>query len=206
MMLLHSRAALLLAIGLLLAACSSPPPLPRLSDHAVILAFGDSLTYGTGAARDASYPAELARLSGHAVVNAGVPGEVTAAGLKRLAEVLDEVSPELIILCHGGNDMIRKTGMAAAAGNLRAMIRLAQQRGISVILLAVPKPGIMVSPPEFYAQIAGEMNVPVEEDVIADVLTERDLKSDAIHPNAAGYRIIAGAVYALMQQAGAVEP
>lgn len=189
---------------MLLTACSSQPPLSPLSSDAVILAFGNSLTHGTGAAKEQSYPAVLEQLSGYRVVNRGIPGEVTAQGLKRLPQVLDEVQPELMILCHGGNDMIRKTGMAAAADNLRAMIRLAQERNIPVVLLAVPKPGVLLAPPDFYEEVAEEMGVPIEEDVIADVLAERGLKSDTIHPNAAGYRIMAEAVYSLLKDTGAL--
>lgn len=193
-----------IAAIMLLASCSSQPQLPGLSQDAVILAFGDSLTYGTGASRQQSYPAVLERLSGHRVVNMGIPGEVTAQGLKRLPDVLDEVEPELMVLCHGGNDMIRKTGMDAAADNLRQMIRLAQERNISVILLAVPKPGVLISPPDFYEQVAKEAGVPIEEDVISEVLSERGYKSDAIHPNAEGYALMAEAVFRLMGETGAL--
>lgn len=193
-----------MALLLVLAACGSQPQLPKLSSDAVILAFGDSLTYGTGAVREQSYPAVLGSLTGLEVFNRGVPGEVTALGLKRLPDVLYEVQPDLMILCHGGNDMIRKTGMEAAADNLRKMIRLAQGQGVSVILLAVPRPGLMVEPPEFYSQLAEEMGVPIEEEVIAEILSDRSLKSDAIHPNAKGYRLMAEAVFELMQEVGAL--
>jgi len=192
------------ALFLLLVACSSQPPLPQLGPDATILAFGDSLTYGTGVEAAQSYPAVLSRLTGLDVINAGVPGEVTPEGLQRLPEVLQEVEPQLLILCHGGNDMLRKRDLKVAADNLRRMVRLAQQQGISVLLIAVPQPGLLLSPPQFYEQVAGEMNVPIETGVLSDILSERSLKSDTIHPNAKGYRLMAEAVFNLMREAGAI--
>ncbi len=189
---------------LLLTTCSSQPELPRLAPDATILAFGNSLTYGSGAKERESYPAVLSRLTGFDVVNAGIPGEVTSAGLARLPDLLDEVQPQMMILCHGGNDMLGKRDMNRMADNLRSMIRMARQRDVMVILIAVPQPGLLLSPPELYRRVADEMNVPVEMDVLSDVLSERSMKSDTIHPNAQGYRKIAKAIFQLMEDAGAV--
>lgn len=121
---------LLLAItaGALLTACSSDAKSSRLAGDAVILAFGDSLTFGTGASPAESYPAVLESLVGRRVVNSGVPGEVTADGLSRLPEVLEKEKPALMILCHGGNDLLRRLDQRQTAKNLRKMIRLAQKR------------------------------------------------------------------------------
>ncbi|MDP2252857.1 MAG: GDSL-type esterase/lipase family protein, partial [Thiobacillus sp.] len=92
----------------LLAACDRVPTLPKLDSHDVIVAFGDSLTHGTGASADTAYPAVLASLTGLAVINAGVPGDTTSSGLARLPAVLEEHRPRLVLLCLGGNDMLRK--------------------------------------------------------------------------------------------------
>lgn len=176
----------------------------RLADDAVVLAFGDSLTYGTGAAKDDSYPAQLERGIQRKVVNAGVPGETSGAGLERLAEVLEEVRPALLILCHGGNDFLRKMDEARAASNVRAMIAMAREKDIPVVLLATPKPTLPPSVPAFYRQIAEETGVGFEESVVKKVLTDRDLKSDLVHPNAEGYRLIAKALEKMLRRSGAV--
>jgi len=157
-----SLVPLLMAIvtSAFLMACSSNAKLPHLASDAVLLAFGDSLTFGTGAALTESYPAILERLVGRRVVNSGVAGEVTGEGLSRLPGVLEKEKPALLILCHGGNDLLRRLNQQQTASNLRAMIRLARERGIAVIIIAVPSPGLSLSPPQFYREIATEMKIP----------------------------------------------
>lgn len=200
---LHFCCALLLA-ALLVGCGNKTPAVPSLDKEDVVLAFGDSLTFGTGAAPSESYPAQLAALIGRNVVAHGVPGEISADGLARLPAVLDEVKPKLLLLCHGGNDFLRKQSESVAAANVRAMVKLARDRGIAVVLIATPKPGLSISPPDFYADIAKEFSIPIEGDVLADVLKDNAMKSDLVHPNAAGYREIATRVAALLKKAGAV--
>ena len=193
-----------LLLALLVAGCSDRPKLERLPGDAVILAFGDSLTFGTGAAEQESYPAQLERLIGRRVVRAGVPGEVTAQALARLPAALDEHSPRLLVLCIGGNDFLRRLGNAQAERNVREMVKLARSRGIGVLLLGTPEPGFTVTPPKFYATIAKEYAVPYEEGVIGQVLKDSALKADPIHPNSRGYRIIAERVAETLKQNGAI--
>lgn len=203
---IHARIPFLLTslIALWLAACSGSPQLPKLPAGGVILAFGDSLTYGTGAAGSESYPADLARLSGHPVVNAGVPGEISATGAARLPALLDRVQPALLILCHGGNDMLQRLDPAAMERNLRAMVAAAQRRDIPVVLIGVPKPGLLLTTAKAYERVAGETHVPIEDDILADILRKRALKSDLVHPNAQGYRLMASTIYALLKAKGAI--
>ena len=199
------NAAILLLLAFALAGCGgSTPKLSKLSADAVVLAFGDSLTFGTGAQPEASYPAVLEQLIGRKVWSAGVPGEVSADGLARLPTALDDYQPRLLILCHGGNDFLRKLGDAQAAENLRAMIRLARERGIDVMLVAVPKPGLFPSPPDFYAEIAKEFRLPYEDAALKAILRDNELKSDIAHPNAKGYAKLAEAVAAALKKSGAL--
>ena len=196
-------AHLLLLVGL--AACStSTPPLPQLAPDAVVLAYGDSLTYGTGAGGDQSYPAVLERLVRRRVINGGVPGELSGDGAKRLPALLDEHRPQLLILCHGGNDLLRKRDADNIETNLRTMIGLARERNIPVVLVGVPRPGLLLSVPDFYRKIAREFGLPLEAEVLPQIEGDRALKSDSIHPNADGYRLLAQRIYALMRSAGAV--
>lgn len=192
-------------LSVLLAACSRELPLPPLADDAVILAFGDSLTHGTGARPEQSYPAVLEELSGRRVINAGVPGEMTAAGLARLPDVLEEYRPQLLILCLGGNDMLRKRDSAAIAQNIERMVRLSREQGVPVLLLGVPRPALfgLDSEPLYYA-LAERLQVALEADVIPEVLADNGLKADPIHPNADGYRVIAEGIYRKLQDSGAL--
>jgi len=188
------------------SACGNPAPplLRKLPGDATVLAFGDSLTFGTGATVDESYPSRLGTLIGRHVVRAGVPGEVSESGLERLPGALEEHAPKLLILCHGGNDFLRKLPKDKAAENVRAMIRLAKSRGIDVALIGTPEPGFGVAPPAFYAEIAKEFGIPYEGEVLGRVLKDKALKSDLVHPNAQGYRLIAEKVAELLRKAGAV--
>ena len=189
---------------LFLAACERAPTLPKLNSHDVIVAFGDSLTHGTGAGTNDAYPAVLASLTGRTVINAGVPGDTTASALQRLPEVLAEHQPRLVLLCLGGNDMLRKHSAAATENNLRLLVQTIRASGAGVVLIGVPEPKLFGGAPDFYARIAEDMRLPLEEDVFNDVLKDNRLKSDAIHANAAGYRVVAERLAEFLRETGAL--
>ncbi len=203
---IFSKYSLLLSIIILITSgCGEKTTLlSSLANDSVILAFGDSLTHGYNVSRNESYPAKLEVLTGIRVINAGVSGEVTRQGLQRLPKVLDESHPELMILCHGGNDLLRKMDLKEMESNIRSMIQLSLDRGIPVVLLGVPKPGIFLSSFDIYEEIANSMNVVFIEDLISDILGNKSLKSDSVHPNSKGYNMMAEGIYSLLLDKDAI--
>lgn len=189
---------------LLLAACNRAPTLPRLGPHDVIVAFGDSLTHGTGASEETAYPAVLASLSGRTVINAGVPGDTTASGLQRLPAVLAEYRPRLVLLCLGGNDMLHQQPAAAIESNLRRLVQTIRASGADVVLIGVPEPRLFGGAPDFYARIARDLQLPLEQDAFNGVLKDARLKSDPVHANAAGYRQVAERLDEFLKKTGAL--
>ncbi|MGZ8201418.1 MAG: GDSL-type esterase/lipase family protein [Methylosarcina sp.] len=199
---------ILIALPLLvLASCSKSPaaPLSKLPDQAVILAFGDSLTYGTGATPKHDYPSLLAERTALKVINAGRPGEISGYGVKRLPALLDRHQPDLLILIHGGNDMLRRIPAEQTADNLKQMITMAHERRIGVVMLGVPTPNIFwLSSAGFYQTLAETMEVPVDLDTLPEVLADHTLKSDLVHPNDRGYERIATQIHGLLVDSGAL--
>lgn len=187
-----------------LAACDRAPTLPKLNSHDVIVAFGDSLTHGTGASTSDAYPAVLAALTGRTVINAGAPGDTTSSGLERLPAVLDEYKPRLVLLCLGGNDMLRKQPEAATENNLRLLVKTIRSSGAEVVLIGVPEPKLFGGTPDFYSRLAEDMRLPLEQDVFNEVLKDNRLKSDPIHANAAGYRVVAERLAEFLRETGAL--
>ncbi|MFI3220370.1 MAG: GDSL-type esterase/lipase family protein [Methylococcales bacterium] len=206
------KKTLLLILLILLTACSkSEKVFDKLPADAVILAFGDSLTYGTNVNEEQSYPSVLEQLSSHSVINSGAVGELSADGLKRLPAVLDEEHPQLLVLIHGGNDILRRIPHEQIAANLTAMIAEAKKRNIKVVMLGVPALQLFSAVGLFslesdplYQQVAEAEKVPIDLKSLPEIISRRELKSDQVHPNAQGYQRLADAVFTLLKNTGAL--
>lgn len=203
------RAWLAAAGALALAACGRREQrAAALPPGAPVLALGDSLTFGTGAAPEAAYPAELARLTGWTVVNAGVPGDTSADVLARAPALLQQHGPALVLLGAGGNDFLRRQPEAATRANLTAIVTACRGAGAQVLLIAVPRPSAAaaafgaLTDHALYGELAESLGLPLLRQAWAEVLGDAALRSDAIHANAAGYAEFARRLQATARAVG----
>ena len=166
-----------------------------------ILAFGDSLTYGYNVDSDKNYPSVLSNLLQSEVINAGVNGELTKDGLERLPKLLKKYKPQILILCEGGNDLIRSKKMSDIKENLSKMIELAQKQKIFVVLIGVPYLEYLTyQTADIYNELATQYNIPIENKALEQILNDKSLKVDEVHPNAKGYEILSNALANLITE------
>lgn len=195
-----------LAMALLVAGCGKPKvaALPR---GATVLALGDSLTYGTGATPETSYPSHLASATRWTVVNGGIPGDTAQQGCDRLAPLLDEHRPALVLVFLGGNDFLRMRPPAALKDGLQRCITAARAAAIPLVLLAVPTLGLSgFSDASLYGEFAKAANVAIASPGLGALLRDDALRADAIHLNGDGYRALATNVAGELRRLGYLSP
>ncbi|MDR0575948.1 MAG: arylesterase [Candidatus Accumulibacter sp.] len=194
--------------GIALAACGGRPKYGAFAPGSRVLAFGDSVTHGTGAAPGEDWPARLADLTGWQIVNAGVPGDTAQAGKSRIQPLLDEHKPALVVIEIGGNDFLRRRPASAVKQDLKALIDAARSSGARALLIGVPELSLMAvvagkpADSPIYGELGKEEGVPVIPDVFSGILSRPELCADRIHPNAAGYRRMADEIHAALKQLG----
>ncbi|PPC88194.1 MAG: arylesterase [Methylotenera sp.] len=201
-------AALCILLMTIIAACSQPEKFSAIPKGATVLILGDSLSYGTGAKEAEDYPTLLAQATGWKIINEGIPGDTTAGGLERLPELLTQYQPQLLIVELGGNDFLRQLPQSQTTANLKAILALAKAHNLQTVMVAIPEfnalraaVGNLTDHP-MYELICNEVGTPLIKDVFSDVLSDRNLKADQIHPNAAGYLITSQKMYEALQDLG----
>lgn len=174
-----------------------------------VVALGDSLTAGLGLSQEEAYPALLQKRIdaaglGFEVVNAGVSGDTSAGGVRRLDWVLSG-DTRVLIVALGANDGLRGLPVEQMKNNLETIISRAKARSIEVILAG------MEAPPNFGPEYTAEFR-----NAFRDLAREHDLvfvpflldkvagqsqlnQGDGIHPNAQGAEILAGTVWAVLE-------
>jgi acyl-CoA thioesterase-1 len=188
--------SLLITTAFALASCSNHDDVIKLKNDATIVAFGDSLTYGYGAASsDDTYPNKLEKIIGYSVINEGINGDTAQAGVKRIRSVVQEHNPDLVIVSLGGNDMLRKQDKNLEE-NLSKIVDYLISRNIQVVLLAEPQPSMAflvssLNDAEVYQKVANKYNIPLIENVFSKYLADYKYKSDTIHLNSKGYEMVA---------------
>ncbi|MDR1285453.1 MAG: arylesterase [Campylobacteraceae bacterium] len=184
--------SILCAIFLLLFLIMRNSDKRDISSDALVLAFGDSITQGYGAKDDESYPSQLSKILNMQVINSGISGEVSSSGLARLSSVLAQYKPKIVILCHGGNDILRKQDLRLAKQNLAKMIELIRDNNAQIVLLGVPTlKGFGIDTASFYDELANEYDLIYDDETLEKIIKTPSLKSDQIHPNKDGYLLLA---------------
>lgn len=157
----------------------------------IIICFGDSLTFGTGATTGMDYPAQLARMIGKPVVNKGISGDTTASARRRLNRDVLSANPATVLITLGGNDLKNGVSKNVAFSNLKYIVETIQQRGAKVIIGGLKFPGMDRGFAKGYEALAKQTGATLVPNIFAGIFDNLDLMSDPIHPNNAGYRIIA---------------
>jgi acyl-CoA thioesterase I len=192
-----------------LAACGrKPAKLAALPAGATVLALGDSITFGTGASPQASYPAVLAGLTGWNVVNAGVPGDISSAALARLPDLLQQHTPALVLVSIGGNDFLRRVPPDSTRANIRGICKQARDAGAQVVLVGIPEASALAAAARslgdhaMYEELATELKLPLHAGGWSRVLSDPALRSDPIHGNAQGYEAFASGLAQRLRELG----
>lgn len=202
---LSRRSFLLFAAALSLSACGRGGSQPfKLTKNTKILALGDSLTMGQGAPKGQDYPSVLAELTGCTVINSGIGGNRTSDVLLRLPQALAH-KPDAVLLCLGVNNFLHKVPEEQTVTQMGEIIGKIMDSGAAVILLAAPYMKFdrldepMADAP-IYKPLAARFGLPLLEHALSEVLSDKSLKADGIHANAAGYRRFAEKVAAFLQE------
>jgi len=160
-----------------------------------IICFGDSLTSGTGAPAEQSYPAYLEQLIGQPVINAGVPGNTTAQALERLEHDVLDLQPRIVLITLGGNDLLQSVPLEEVFANLETIVTRIQQRGALVVVGGINVPLFTPGLADAYEDLCRRTGAVLVPNIYKGVFTNRSLMSDRIHPNGKGYRLVAEHFY-----------
>lgn len=191
------------------AGCLMLPSLVLSKEKAVVLAFGDSLTAGYGVKDEESYPSRLqVKISSagfpHKVVNAGVSGDTTAGGVRRIRWLMKH-EPEIVILALGANDGLRGLSVDEMRKNLETMIDICREHNARVLLAgmkALPNYGedYMREFETVFPELARKFDLTFLPFLLEGVAgVRKHTQPDGLHPVASGYRIVTELVWQKLQ-------
>lgn len=170
------------------------------SQGEVIVCFGDSITEGVGADEGKDYPSLLSSLLEKKVINAGVAGDTTATALERLQKDVLSKDPYLVIVELGGNDFLFQVPKEVTLKNLEEIILRIQRKGAMVVLVDVSCDIILKGYRNDFKKLAKRTGSIFIPNILKEILNNPSLKSDWIHPNNEGYKIIAERVYNVVKR------
>ncbi len=186
-----------LVLFLFAPACRSTEPTVLTGEN--IISFGDSLTFGTGAPRDKSYPAQLAEMIGQPVINSGIPGDTTGMALLRLERDVLAKSPRIVLITLGGNDLKNGVDKNVAFKNLKQIVAAIQTTGALVVIGGIQLPFWDRGYDKGYEKLAAKTGALLIPNILGGIMGHQELMYDTIHPNGAGYKIMAQKFYTIIR-------
>ena len=183
------------SLVLLLSGCAKREVKNIGSKGKNIICFGDSITFGYGVKPGEDYPTDLAALVVHPVINAGIDGDSSPEALQRLETDVLQRHPLLVIIEFGGNDFLRKVPLDVTAGNLRKMVRSIQERGAMAAIADISAGLFMREYRRALRKVAKEEGAIFIPSILSGIVTNPSMKSDFLHPNKQGYKIVARRIW-----------
>lgn len=160
-----------------------------------IICFGDSLTFGYGANPGEDYPSMLAKLINGPVINAGIDADTTSEALRRIKSDVLEKEPLLVIIEFCGNDFLKKIPQETTINNIKEIIAQIQSKGAMVAIADISAGLFLREYRSVFKNIAREKQAIFIPGILSGIITNPSMKSDFLHPNADGYKMIAQRIY-----------
>jgi len=186
---------LIIVLSIVFAGCAKEEIRNLDAKGESIICFGDSITFGYGANPGEDYPTALGKLVKLPVINAGVDGDTSFAALERLEQDVLARNPRLVIVEFCGNDFLKKIPKETTVKNLSEIIERIQAKGIMVALMDISAGLFFREYRAAFKKLAKNKQAIFIPVVLHRIITNPSMKSDFFHPNARGYKIIAGRVY-----------
>ena len=191
--------ALVLLLGYRIFSTSLPGKNVDVHDQTIVC-FGDSLTFGIGASKRMDYPSQLAKMIGRPVINEGIPGDTTSSALSRVKRDVLSKNPDIVLITLGGNDLKNGVSKDTAFDNLLKIVDAIQENGAKVIIGGIKFPFRDREYGKGFQDLADQTGAILIPDIFDGIMGKQKMMSDPIHPNDAGYALMAQRFYeALMR-------
>lgn len=164
-----------------------------------IVAFGDSLVVGVGSTQGNDFVSLLPKNIGEPIINLGHSGDTTADGIAHISD-LDKYHPKVVLLLLGGNDHLQKIPISDTRNNLATLIENIQARGAIVLLLGVRGGLLNDNFSSMFNELYATYHTAFVSDVLGGLFGDDRYMSDAVHPNDAGYKIIAQRIEPVLEK------
>ncbi|MBI4982500.1 MAG: arylesterase [Candidatus Omnitrophica bacterium] len=175
--------------------CKKPLIKNRNNQGKDIICFGDSITFGYGVSAKENYPTALAKMVSYPVINVGIDADTSVEALGRLDSDVLSRQPFLVIIEFCGNDFLRKIPIEITEKNIREMTQKIQQSGAMVAIVDISAGMFLKDYRRMFRKIAYEEGAIFVPAVLNGIITNPSMKSDFLHPNGSGYKIVAERVY-----------